>query len=161
MIGPRHLFWDSCVFIRYLTRIPPEGIADLEDLVRDTQRKADAERRKVIYSTIVFTELRPRFLKPGQSIGDFFDDLGASFEPIDPNPNILRAAGELRDAVVTDPSTKKPSNRVIGTPDAIHLMTCVWAKRALGLDDIVFHTYDAGKGTSWEGKCVPLLSFER
>lgn len=39
-------------------------------------------------------------------------------------------------------------------------MTCVFARDVLGLEDIVFHTFDDGKGKNWEGKCVPLLSFD-
>jgi hypothetical protein len=87
--------------------------------------------------------------------------LESNFEPIDPNPNILIGAGELRDATPTNPDPKQPTGRVIGTADAIHLMTCAYVADVLNVPDLVFHTYDAGKGTSWEGKCVPLLGFER
>lgn len=163
MIGPKNLFWDSCVFIRYLTRIPPVGIADIEEFILDANAKLLANRRKIYYSTIVMAEIRPRFFarKSLGSIDDLFLELGSAFEPIDPNPNILKAVGELRDATPIDPSTKKPSTvRTIGTPDAIHLMTCLYARDVLGIHDIVFHTFDTGKGKNWEGRCVPLLGFK-
>lgn len=159
MIGPRNLFWDSCVFIRYLTEYPSTHVEDIRHFIEDTRARLESDRRKIFYSTIVMAEIRPRHLKSGD-IDDFFRELGSSFEPIEPNPNILRAAGELRDAVATDPSTKEASKRAIGTADAIHLTTCLYVRDVLDVPDIVFHTLDEGKGGNWEGKCVPLLQFE-
>ena len=158
MIDSANIFWDSCVFYRYITRFPAEGLNDLDELVVD----AVAGRRKIYYSTLCFAEVRPSFLKPHYGrIDEFIADMGKAFEAIDPNPNILLRAGSLKDAPVTDPGTGQLSKRVVGTADAIHLMTCLWLRDALGVSDAVFQTYDAGKGTSWEGKCVPLLGFER
>jgi hypothetical protein len=52
-------------------------------------------------------------------------------------------------------------DRVVGTADAIHLMTCLYARDVLGIGDIVFHTLDEGKNANWEGKCVPLVTYEK
>lgn len=51
--------------------------------------------------------------------------------------------------------------RTLGTPDAIHLASCIYARDTLRIRDIVFQTLDEGKGASWEGRCIPLLGFER
>lgn len=152
---PQHLFWDSCVFIRYLTGEPAEGVADIEQYLSD----AVDGKVTINFSTIAFTEIKPQFLRKKQygDINDFLADFEGAFSPISPSPDILARAGALRDPYYQH-AVKDP--RVVGTPDAIHLMTCVHARDVLGLDGIVFHTFDDGKGRNWEGKCVSLLSFQ-
>lgn len=158
MIDSKNLFWDSCVFYRYITRNPTDGLNDLDAIMSD----AAAGKRSIYYSTLCLTEVRPSFLKPHYGrIDEFFNDIGSAFEAIDPSPNILLAAGVLKDARATDPSDGKPSKRVFGTADAIHLATCIYLRDVLNVPDIVFQTYDEGKGSSWEGKCLPLLGLER
>jgi predicted nucleic acid-binding protein len=158
MTNSDHLFWDSCVFIRYLTREPDENLGDIDDYIEDAKNR----RRSIYYSTLILAEIRPVFLqKKYGTIRKFLDDLKGSFYPIEPNPNILIAAGELKGSKATNPGNPKdPKPRVVGTADAIHLMSCWFAKDTLKIPDIVFHTYDNGKGATWEGKCIPLLSFE-
>jgi len=153
------MFWDSCVFIRYLTRTPPQYLDDIENLITDAQ----ARRRKIYFSTLALTEIRPRFLRQHGfgSIHEFFDDWRLAFIPVDPTPNVYIAAGELRDVDSTNPSDATAPRRMLGTPDSIHLATCLHARDTLGITDIVFHTFDDGKGKNWEGRCAPLLSFER
>lgn len=29
------------------------------------------------------------------------------------------------------------------------------------MTEIIFHTFDEGKGKNWEGRCVPIIGFER
>lgn len=160
MTDPEHLFWDSCVIIRYVTRSPSELLGDLDDYVESAKRGD----RKIYCSTLAMTEIRPRYFIGGKfgSIRQFFIDMESAFYPVEPNPNILIAAGELRDAEPVNPSDDNAANvRTIGTPDAIHLMTCLYIRDSLEVRDIVFHTFDEGKGKTWEGKCVPLLGFER
>lgn len=161
MISSNHMFWDSCVFIRYLTNTPTDHVDDIERLIND----ARSGLSRIYYSSICFTEIRPRFLrhKGFGSAHDFFSSLGPSCEPIDPNPNILADAGELRDADPVNPSDPSPNTRkrVIGTADAIHLTTCLYLRDVMNVPDVVFHTFDEGKGTTWEGRCIPLLGFER
>lgn len=115
---PQHLFWDSCVFIRYLTGMPPEGVTDIEQHLND----AAAGKVKIHLSTVAFTEIKPQFLRQNDygDINDFFRDFEGAFSPISPTPDILPWAGALRDPQYHH-VTKKP--RVVGTPDAIHLMT--------------------------------------
>lgn len=159
MNGPEHMFWDSCVFLRYLTENPSDYVDDIARFISDAQRGD----RKIYYSTICYTEIRPGYLKRQYSdIHELFKAWGRNFIPIEPNPNILIAAGEVRDVLPvnpSDPNTK--TNRVIGTPDAIQLMTCLHLRDVLGVDDVVFHSFDKGRSTSWEGKCVPIIGFER
>jgi hypothetical protein len=155
----RNLFWDSCVFIRYLTRQPTTLLADIDQYIADAR-----DGKCAIYcSSLVFVEIRPRFLKDRKlgTAAEFISDLGTAFVPFDPNPNILGYAGALRDHDAVDPSTGDASRRSIGTPDAIHLSTCLYLRNVLKVSDIVFHTFDEGKGTNWEGRCVPIIGFER
>lgn len=93
---------------------------------------------------------------------DFFKTLGGQFEPIDPDPVILRWAGELRNAPVTNPNDGKPAKRVLSTPDAIHLSTCLYARDVLNIKDIVFQSFDEGhSATGEERRTVPPIGFER
>lgn len=161
MIDSKNLFWDSCVFIRYLSA--QAGAPLLDDISRFID-EARAGKRFIHYSSIMYTELISKHFKGTRfgSIHDFLSDLGSNFIPIEPNPNILLAAGELRGSVAVNPSDPKDNQvRVFGTPDAIHLMSCLFARDVMEIKDIVFHTLDEGKGRSWEGKCIPLLGMER
>lgn len=91
-------------------------------------------------------------------------DLGSAFVLTDPNPIIMSYAGVLRDhepVNLGNPKSGEPAKRSIGTPDSIHLATCIHLRDVLGVSDIVFHTFDEGKGKNWEGKCVPIIGFER
>jgi hypothetical protein len=135
-------------------------LTDIEDFIKD----AESGKRRIHYSTISLVEIRQDMLKDGRSASQFFRDMQKAFIPIEPNPNIMIMAGALRDEHATnpgDPREPKGKTRTLGTPDAIHLATCLYAKQSLGLTDIVFHTLDEGKGPTWEGKCIPLLGFER
>ncbi|MGH2510246.1 MAG: type II toxin-antitoxin system VapC family toxin, partial [Ktedonobacteraceae bacterium] len=164
MAPPKNLFWDSCVFIRYLTRQPTDFLADIDQYVAEAK---GTDRKYIIHcSTLVFVEIRPRFLKKTGfgTAAEFMSDLGSAFAPFDPNPNILSYAGALRDhepVNLGNPKSDKPATRSIGTPDAIHLATCLYLRDVAGVSDIVFHTFDEGKGKTWEGKCVPIIGFEK
>jgi predicted nucleic acid-binding protein len=160
MTGPEHIYWDSCVFIRYLTENPNDYLDDIARYITDARKGI----RKIYFSTICYAEIRQRFLRKTKfpSIQQFFADFSGAFIPIDPNPNILIAAGEIRDVEPvnpSDPSTDR--HRVIGTADAVHLMTCLHLRDVLGVSEVVFHSFDAGRGSTWEGKCVPIIGFER
>lgn len=162
MSRPENLYWDSCVFIRWLTRQPPDMVADIDQYIEDARK----DRVQIHFSTALFAELRPRYFKGTRygGITDLFRDLGSAFSPIDPSPNILIAAGELRDidpVNPSDPNIEPSRKRSIGTADAIHLMTCVYLRDVRGLSDIVFHTFDEGRSPTWEGNCVPPIGFER
>lgn len=159
MTDPKNMCWDSCVFIRFLTKTPVEYLDDIEDFIREAQNK----KRTIYYSTIALAEIRPsQFKTRGYGhIQDFFEDFAGAFEPINPDPNILAAAAQLRDAIPIHPShDPKAKKRVIGIADAIHLMTCLYVRDTLDVRDVVFHTFDKGKGEAWEGKCVPLIGFQ-
>ncbi|SNS83673.1 hypothetical protein SAMN05880556_11320 [Azospirillum sp. RU38E] len=149
------LFWDSCVFYRYLTQTPPEYVADIVQYIRDAQ----AGQIDILFSTITLAEIRPSALRQRgfDHIDDFFDDVSGVFLPIGPTPEIMKRAAILKDRRYRH-ARKDP--RHIGTPDAIQLLTCLHAAEDLGYEEVVFHTFDNGGGKGWEGKCVPLLSFE-
>lgn len=157
----QNLFWDSCIFIRYVCG--DESADHFQDIARYID-DVKSGKRKVYFSTITYAEMRQDFFKgsPFGSIKDFFSDMGSNFIPIEPGPNILIATGELRSSKSTNPGDPNPpKQRSIATPDAILLMTCLYARDALGIDDIVFQTTDEGKGKNWYGKSIPIIGFER
>ncbi len=159
---PENIFWDSCVFFRFLTENPKELVDDIARYITD----ARDGRRKIYFSTIAYAEISQKALskKRYKSIEDFFNSWSRTFIPIDPNPNILIKAGQLRDTESvnpSDPKIKEERKRVIGIPDAIHLTTCLYLRDVLGISDIVFHTFDAGRGKTSGGRCVPLIGFGR
>ncbi|WP_376100818.1 type II toxin-antitoxin system VapC family toxin (plasmid) [Roseomonas sp. CCTCC AB2023176] len=158
MIGPKDVFWDSCVFIRWLTGDTTELAQDIQSYIDDAMKG----ERKIHFSTILFAEVKPSHLRQGgyETMAQVMNDFVAAFHPIEPNPNVMMAAGRLRDAKATNPADGKPCNRVVGTADAIHLATCAYLRSQMGVENVVFHTFDEGKGKSWEGKCFPLLALE-
>lgn len=84
-----------------------------------------------------------------------------ALRPIAPNTNILMMASSLRDHSFRLAKMQKgQKERVMSVPDAIHLATCIYARDALGISDIAFHTFDDGKSKGPDGKSVPLLSFK-
>lgn len=152
-----HYFWDSCVFIRYLLNEPGA------ELIRDiSQHIEDARNGKIQihFSTLALAEIKPSHLQKrgyGDAI-DFLEDFKGAFAPIGPSPDIFVRSASIRDFSYPNPNGGR--DRVMGTADAVHLITCLFARDELGMPDIVFHTLDDGKGKNWEGKCVPLLTFE-
>lgn len=154
------LFWDSCVFIRYL--IGDESLPCFNDVCRFVD-EARSGKRQIFYSTLIYAEIREDFIIQSgdyRSIREFFADLGGSFEPIDPNPNILMAVGELRSARSVNPDPRG-NTRAIGTADAVMLMSALFTRDVLGVENLEFHSFDEGSGKSWEGKCVPLVGFDK
>lgn len=88
-----------------MTRSPIELTADLDQFVQDAR---DGTVR-IFYSTVVYTEFRPRYFKGSKygEISAFFSDFRRAFYPIEPNPNILMWSGRLRDADPVNPSDPK------------------------------------------------------
>jgi hypothetical protein len=154
--------WDSCCFIRFVTRQPPDYNGDLGQFVAD----ARAGKVKIFYSTIVYTEFRPRHFRGTKygEISEFFADFSKAFQPIEPNPNILMWSGRLRDAEPVNPSDPKIEEdlkRRVGAGDSIHLATAVYLRDTYGYSDVVMHSFDRGISKTSEGRCVPIVGFER
>lgn len=155
---PRHLFWDSCILCRYLTESPAEHLGDINQFIDE----AKAGDTAIYFSTILLAEVRPSHLKH-KGHADFSalqSDLQGALRPIAPNTNILMMASSLRDhEFKLEKMQKDQKSRVMSVPDAIHLATCIYARDALEIPEIVFHTFDDGKSKGADGKGVPLLSF--
>ncbi|MGD0187893.1 MAG: hypothetical protein ABSC25_21960 [Roseiarcus sp.] len=155
-------FWDSCCFIRGVTRIPLDYTGDLDQFIAD----ARADRVKIFYSTIVYSEFRPRYFKGSKygEISEFFADFRKAFQPIEPNPNIMMWSGRLRDAEPVNPSNPKIEDdlkRRVGAADSIHLATAVHLRDVHGYSGLIMHSFDRGGSKTAEGKCVPIVGFER
>ena len=160
-MSSKHLFWDSCVFIRYLIGDP--AAAHFEDICSYIE-DAKNGKRTIYFSTITFAEIRQEYFKGGEfgSTRELFADLGSNFIAVEPNPNILIQTGELRSARSTNPGDPNPPHqRAIATPDAIIMVTCLYARDAMGVSEIVLQSTDEGKGKGWAGKSVPIIGFER
>jgi predicted nucleic acid-binding protein len=154
-IDSKHLYWDTCVIVRWLTGEPPQLVDHVDQFLEEAARGD----RTIVVSTLVLAELRPSFLTK-KAFGDifkFFADFESAFQLIDPSPNIMATAGRLKDLEFE----KTGGRRHVGTADAIHLVTCLYARDHLGLTDIVFHTFDRGKRSDGaEGKTMPMIGFE-
>jgi hypothetical protein len=156
----KHLFWDSCVFIRYIINdVDAPHFNDIARFVDD----AKARKRQIYYSTISLAEFRQEYFVGSKfgSIQDFFDDMGSACIPIEPNPNVMISVSELRSAKSTNPDNPHASGRVIATPDAIVMMSALYARDALGIRDIVLQSTDEGKGKNWSGRAIPIIGFEK
>jgi len=153
MTTKRTFFWDSCVFYRFLTGKPADLVPDIEQYIQEAQKK-DIQ---ILCSTMSFAEIRPSALKQKGygSIDEFLKDCSGVFVALDPMPEVMKQSAILKDLSFKH-ATKQP--RVIGTPDAIQLLTCLFVREHMGLPDTVFHTFDDGGGKTWEGKGVPILS---
>jgi len=149
-------FWDSCIFYRFLDRLSAAShTADVVQFVADAKR-GDIE---ILCSTLVLAEIRPSALIRGgyPSMSRFLEDMKGAFNMIAPTPDILGKTAVLKDRKYIH-ARKAP--REISTTDAIHLLTCLHVQEDLDYTDIIFHTFDNGGGKTWEGRCVPLLTFE-
>ena len=155
----KNLFWDSCILIRYLLKdVSAPFYQDICTYVEE----AKAGKWRIHFSTVTYAEIRQEFFKPSYGkIEDFFSDLGSNFIPIDMTPNILIRVGELRSANSTNPAPNStPSKRAIATPDAIVMVSCLFAKLYMGMPDIILHSTDEGRGKGWAGRAVPVIGFE-
>jgi predicted nucleic acid-binding protein len=150
------IFWDSCVFYRYLTGIPNELVDDIGQYISDARNG----KVEILTSTIAFAEIRPSVLKRHSyhTLADFVADFKASFLPIAPTVDIMNRAAIVKDQKYPNP--KGGNSRHIGTPDAIMLLTALHAQQELGYDDLVFHSFDEGTGKTWEGRCTPIIGLE-
>lgn len=155
----RNLFWDSCVLTRYLTGIPPGFEGTLAKLVDE----AKAKKVRIWHSTILYAEVRPdQLAKAGYSeMAELIDALEGALFPIGPTASIMMRASRLRPyAYMHHTPQSQEKTRVLTVPDAIQLCTCLHVKEDRGISDIVFNTYDDGKGKNYEEKAVSLLRFE-
>lgn len=154
----KNLFWDACIVSRWLTASPNDYVNDIHQFIFE----ASKGERKIYLSTISFAEIKPSHLKHKNfgSVDDLIKAFKKAFYPIGPTPDIMMQSAQLKDLTFRkQPKDKTEKGRVVGTGDAIQLLTCLHLKLDMGVPDVIFHTLDDGKGSTWEGRCVPLLSF--
>lgn len=157
--APKHLFWDSCVLTRFLTGYPTGFEGVLAKLVDD----ARASKVKIWHSTLLYAEVRPSQVVAGgySEMAQLVDDLAGALFPIGPTPSIMMRASRLRDYQYKHKNPQANEKyRVLSVSDSIQLCTCLHVKEDRGVSDIVFCTYDDGKGgPSHEEKGVSLLRY--
>lgn len=144
--------------IRYLTG-EPQGC---EGILNKLVDEARAGKIKIWHSTLLYTEVRPKFVtKAGYSdMSALIDDMSGAFFPIGPTASILMRAGRMRDfSFLHHSPQKEEKTRVLTVPDSIQFATCLHVKEDRDVSDIVFCTYDDGKGSNYEEKAVSLLRF--
>jgi hypothetical protein len=155
-----HLFWDSCVFIAFL-----KDQRDIYDTISIKHYLRDAQDRKIVIftSSLVFAEVLPNFTA-GDShpyhgdVEAFIDDFRGCIKLVDPDPNIMRIAGRLRDL----PYKKGRSDgRRLGTADAVMLASALALTEYYDQEITYFHTYDrGGKRDEEKGRSIPLIGYE-
>ena len=162
MTGPTSstsLFWDSCVVIRYLTGTPLGHHADIDLFLSEAMQS----KRTIYVSSMMVPEVKPHQLRL-QGFNNFQDLVNAyqgAFTIINPNMNILMQAARLRDySYYPEKMQKNEKKRVLAGMDSVHLATCLYVRDVLGVQDIVFHTFDDGKGKNYEEKAVSLLNYQ-
>lgn len=133
----RYIYWDSCVFLSYVSRIP-ERIAVLENILDEAQKKSDI---KIISSALAIAEV---VFASGHGPGrrmpapqeELIDQLWkASFvELVEASPILFMEARQLMRQAADDGYSLK-------VLDAVHLATATWFDGQITpLDEV--HTYD-------------------
>ena len=153
MVATKHFFWDSCVFTAFLKGEDTYDLNSIEQYLREA-KSGDV---MIHASTISSVEVLPSQIKNGGSFEDFLQDFQGAVHAIDPNPNIMKRAGLLRDINYC----KGAGERRLGTPDAIILATALYVQEAEGIKLEALHTNDMGKKPGDDKKkSVPLIGFE-
>ena len=153
----RNIFWDSCIFITYLTGSPATWANHIDDWLKSAEGDGGPT---IYYSTLAMAEIKPSHLAK-RSFGtfqDLVDRIGGTFSPIDPTPDIMLNAARMRD--IPPLHSIKTASRVISMSDAIQLSSCVFAQHEMDLPDIRFHTLDHKAGTNAGEKTVPIIGLE-
>ena len=152
----KNYFWDSCCFIAYLNNeTHAYDVASLEQFIDDAKNG----KAMIHTSTIALAEIRPSFMKK-RSIGsfaEFMEDMNGAVVLADATPNIMIASGHYKDLKYTKSNSK---GRNLSTPDAIMLATCIHLMDDAGVSIDCFLTFDDGKKRGFDGKAVPLLSYQ-
>ena len=137
--SPRIIYWDSCVFLRYVNMMP-EHLSLLEQILEDSA--SDSSPIKIYTSVLSHVEVsfgaseqQNQALDPETErlIGNLWSDPGAVVS-VEYHTDIGQiATGLMRDAVTRGWSLKPF--------DAIHFATAQWLS-SVGLTVEEFHTYD-------------------
>ena len=125
-------YWDSCLFIRYLTDDPQtdKDRAQLEN-IKPLFEAAHKGHILIVVSTLVLAEIRPR--EPfNQRHYDLIDDL------------FYRGRSNVRVVAVTPPIARKASelgvtHKAMTSPDAVHVATALLEQVS------VMYTFDGDK----------------
>lgn len=151
MTVPIYLFWDSCVLNAHLYQESHKyDIASIRQFLDDARLHKTYE---IFTSSISLAEVSSRNIKlPIGSLRDFLEDYTGQINQVEPSPNVMILAGQLRELRYRK-GNEKP--RVLTVPDAIILASCLYLHDANGIKIDLFHTFDDGK----REKTVPLLSF--
>lgn len=148
-------FWDSGVFTAFLC-----NEKDKYDVASIAQYLGEAKAGDlVIYtSTIASAEVLPGQMVKAASFEAFLEDYQGAVVAIDPQPNVMALAGQLRSL----PFKKgKSDKRRLSVPDAIILATAVHVRDDYGVGLDHFHTFDGGGSKDLEGnRSIPMLGFE-
>jgi predicted nucleic acid-binding protein len=154
----QHFYWDTCIFIAYLNG---ENLAygQAVDDIAQYLAEAIVGSCRIYTSTLTIAEI-PRSRLKGTSgfatFRDFLEDYRGAVTQIAPDPNVMEMAGDLHSMKYT----KNGGNRILETPDAIHLASAVALEKSYGVSLDAFHTFDNGGQRSIGGRAVPILTYE-
>lgn len=152
-------YWDTCVFTAYLNDERSQH-GKIIDHIRQFIEEAEAGKCKLYCSTVSIAEITSSTLGGVgfSSFDEFLSDLRGAVTPIDPSPIIMGVASHLR----SQRYEKSPNgNRILSTPDAIHLASAISLRDIFGVQIDAFHTFDKGKRRGEDGgKGLPLIGYE-
>ena len=132
MAGNDILYWDSCVFIAWLTNEDrPTGELDG---IRDIVERAKGREVSIITSALTYVEVTET--KVGAGVMNMFDDLFKRRNMSRPavDMRVAKLARDLRDYYLS--RTQEYSGKTLSVPDAVHLATSILYRAN------AFHTFD-------------------
>lgn len=127
MTTRRSQYWDSCLFIEFLTKQVPQRAKPLRHLFE----QASKGHLEIVVSNLVLTEVQPNSATDG-------DSLRAVSDLLEVNRPYVRFYAVSRQ-IALDARALALAHQTITCPDAIHIATAIRA----GVDE--FLTYDGEK----------------
>ena len=150
MAYTRKLFWDSCVLNAHL--YDEQDKYDVASIRQFLEEALDDRLYEIYVSTVSLAETSTKKLKGKRLMLEFFADYAGHLHTVEPSPNVMIMAGQLRDLRFKKADIQ--GDRVLSVPDAIMLASCLYLEDAFGISVDVFHTFDDSK----RQQKMPLLS---
>lgn len=144
-------FLDTNVVLRHANDDSGGASEDIQRILDDAANR----KRQLWVSVVLFSELRPSSFAPGKfkSVDDLARYIRSIATVVAPTPAMALRAARLRDIRWFRPDSIRMPNekpRTISLGDALHLVSALWVKEALDVQDVEFLTFDDGRSKTSE-----------
>lgn len=139
-------YWDTCVFINYLTNLDTAKADVVHDLIVQAEKGKGASAITIIISNLVIAEIRDKagnVKERQQKVNEIFETDRAFLEPHALTGSIAQLAREIGNAFP-----------LITVPDAVHVATAIHAKAE------VLFTYDGASDKTERRRSGTLLKYD-